>query len=158
MSAAQHLVRADAPTIKCQAQTSACAPLNLTAMLPVSGSAPTIKASVTFLTREEGGRSKPPIGSKTYRPHLVVGDPHQRVALTASDGRSIEEEYLGVQFTGSVDDLLVAGRSHAVVLELVYYPSVDYAALTTGAEFTIREGGTIVGYGRVTDSHDLRAT
>ena len=124
----------------------------------MSGSAPTITASVTFLTRDEGGRSKPPIGSRTYRPHLVVGDPRQRVALTASDGRSIEEEYLGVQFTGSDDDLLVAGRSHTVVLELVYYPSVDYAALTTGAEFTIREGGTIVGYGRVTDSHDLRAT
>jgi translation elongation factor EF-Tu-like GTPase len=124
----------------------------------VPRSAPTVKASVTFLTREEGGRSTPAIGSKTYMPHLVVGDPNQRVAITASDGRTAAEDYLGVRFTGTVDDILVPGRAHAVSLELCYFPSVDYTALKTGAQFTIREGGTVVGFGNVIEGNHLGAT
>src|SRR5687768_10688366 len=121
-------------------------------------SAPTVKASVTFLTREEGGRSTPAIGSETYRPHVVVGDPAQRVAITSNDGRTIVEEYLGVRFTGADNYILIPGRPHDVSLELCYFPSVDYTALKAGAEFTIREGGQIVGYGHVIEANHLGAT
>jgi len=122
------------------------------------GSVPIVKACVTFLTREEGGRATPAIGSETYRPHVVVGDPNRRVAITANNDRTIVEEYLGVRFTGTDNDILTPGRPHDVALELCYFPSVDYTALKTGAEFTIREGGKVVGFGRVIEANHLGAT
>ena len=38
-----------------------------------------------------------------------------------------------------------------VTLELMYHPRVCYSDVVPGATFTIREGGRVVGYGRVTD-------
>lgn len=110
--------------------------------------APFIRASVTFLAKDEGGRATPARDTPLYRPHLVVGDPTQRRAKVASDG-SGDESYLGVRFIGGTDRELVAGRPHDVELELCYFPSVDYTALAPDAQFTIREGGTVVGFGRV---------
>ena len=110
--------------------------------------APIIRANVTFLSKEEGGRATPVRDTPLYRPHLVVGDPMKRRATVASDGRG-DESYLGVRFLGSTDRELTPGRPHEVDLELCYFPSVDYTALSPDAQFTIREGGTVVGFGRV---------
>ncbi len=43
-------------------------------------------------------------------------------------------------------------RSLSVTLLLAYYPAVEYEELLPGATFTLREGGSIVGYGEVVDS------
>lgn len=56
------------------------------------------------------------------------------------------ENYLGVEFTGR-GEVLTAGEVHRVRLALMYHPEVDYCELRTGATFTIREGGRVVGYG-----------
>lgn len=64
----------------------------------------TISAAVTFLSSEEGGRSKPAHDSPLYRPHLVIGDVHQRAAVIDEE-RVIREEYLGVQFAGNGREL-----------------------------------------------------
>ena len=108
---------------------------------------PTISASVTFLSPQQGGRSQNAYDSPLYRPHIVIGDPNQRVARVDDAGVSAEE-YLGVQFTGD-DRMLPAGVEHQVTLALVYFPDVDYSAIISGATFTIREGARVVGFGRV---------
>jgi len=112
-------------------------------------SIPVVKALVTFLTPQEGGRTGDTFDSDQYRPHLVVGDPDQR-AVSTDDAGTSTEDYLGVQFTGP-GSKLVPGESSSVTLGLVYHPRVDYSALVPGATFTIREGGTVVGYGRVVE-------
>jgi len=87
--------------------------------------------------------------SQPYRPHLVVEDPQRRVALT--DGvEPASGDYLGVWFTGDGRELR-AGIEHRVILELVYYPGVDYSALVPDATFTVREGSRTVGFGRVVE-------
>ncbi len=104
--------------------------------------------SVTFLLESEGGRKSDAFDSEQYRPHLVVGDPTQRSAR--HDDRGIGcESYLGVHFTGAGQSL-ERGVEHDVVVRLVY-PKIDYAALTPGTTFTVREGARVVGYGRVRD-------
>ena len=108
---------------------------------------PIIRASVTFLTREAVGRSKSAYDSPRYRPHLVVGDPRQRAALTDDTG-SATEKYLAVRFTGDGTEL-PAGEPQEVTLELVRSPEVDYSDLSPGSTFTIREGGRVVGFGHV---------
>lgn len=111
-------------------------------------SPPTIEASVTFLSLEEGGRAHPALNDQRYRPHLVVGDPDQRKAITADDGRTLTEDYLGICFSGDGGALLPCER-YDVQLKLIYCPYPGYDALVTGATFTIREGAKIVGYGCV---------
>lgn len=108
---------------------------------------PSISASITFLTPQEGGRSQNAYDSSHYRPHIVIGDPNQRVAVVDGTGVATEK-YLGVQFTGD-NRVLPAGSDHQVTLRLIYFPEVDYSAVISGATFTIREGGAIVGFGRV---------
>ncbi len=108
---------------------------------------PVIRASVTFLTPEEGGRSQSAYDSPLYRPHLVVGDPTQRAALTDDTG-SATEKYLAVRFTGDGTEL-PAGEPQEVTLELVRSQEVDYSDLSPGSTFTIREGGRVVGFGHV---------
>ena len=109
---------------------------------------PRIQARVTLLTPQEGGRSKPSFDFQQYRPHIVIGNPSQREALVSSDGHSLVEEYLGIRFTGNGNELTL-GEEFAVELELAYFPDVDYSGLRAGATFTIREGGTVVGFGEV---------
>ncbi len=111
-------------------------------------SKPRVTALVTFHLTEEGGRSQPAFDLPNYRPHIVVGDPAQRGALLAEDGRTSEEDYLGVNFTGS-GAVLTLGQQFEVELELAYFPEVDYSGLKHGATFTLREGGRVVGYGEV---------
>jgi hypothetical protein len=112
----------------------------------VEGS-PRVSVAVTFLSSEQGGRSQKAYDSPRYRPHLVVGDPKQRVALTDGSGTGIED-YLGVQFTGDGSEL-PTGVEFTVSLALMHYPRVDYSALSTGTTFSVREGGRVIGFGRV---------
>ncbi len=109
---------------------------------------PRIAVSVTFLTMREGGRKAPPHNSPKYRPHIVIGDPTQRKAQYAEDGRTLIERYLGVQFTGQGEAIPV-GCAYEASLDLPYYPDVSYRELERGATFTIREGARVVGFGEV---------
>lgn len=108
---------------------------------------PTIEAEVTFLSPEAGGRSRPPnLSAGGYMPHLVVQPPDVREAKC--EGGVCTESYLGVVFLSGPAQF-VAGQSSRVTMQLGYHPAVDYGALRDGATFTIREGGKIVGFGRV---------
>lgn len=103
-------------------------------------------AYVTFLSTKDGGRKSPAINSSQYRPHLVVGDPSQRKAITDDASNSLED-YLGVSFEGS-DEVLEPGPAHFVKLSPLY-EQVSYKGLVPGATFTIREGHRIVAFGVV---------
>jgi hypothetical protein len=109
---------------------------------------PTIIADVTFLSKADGGRNSAAHNSTQYRPHLVVGDQNQRKPIYAEDGHTGIEEYLGIGFTGD-GEIFAPGQKYKVTLGLIYFPEVNYGKLVAGAEFTIREGGKIVGYGMV---------
>ena len=93
-----------------------------------------LEAEITFLAAEDGGRRSlpaPPWRPPSYMPHLTVRD----------------GEYLGVRFVaGPAPSPGVPAR---FVLELMYHPQVCYEALRPGVVFAIREGGWIVGHGRV---------
>jgi hypothetical protein len=108
-----------------------------------------IKAEVTFIPFSEGGREASPRlawSGGSYRPHVVVGDPHQREAVVA--GNVIRETYLGVAFL-SGPEKVEAGRPFLADMALLYYPHPAYDSLAPGAAFTIREGTKVVGYGEV---------
>ena len=106
---------------------------------------PTIEAEVTFLTTEEGGRKRMPVWLG-YMPHLVVQPPHIRIATYVNGVGA--EDYLGVVFLAGPEPF-VSGQPFSVKLGLAYYPEVNYSELQEGATFTIREGGRIVGFGKV---------
>jgi hypothetical protein len=108
-----------------------------------------IEAEVTFIPASEGGRVEPPLlvtPDGRYRPHIVVGDPKQRRAVIA--GNVIQETYLGVSFL-SGPEKVAFGEPFMAELALMYYPHPAYDSLVPGAEFTIREGAKVVGYGQV---------
>jgi len=108
-----------------------------------------IEAEVTFLPVSEGGRANPLLlvsSGGSYRPHIVVGDPRQRRAITV--GNEIQETYFGVAFL-SGPDRVEAGEPFLAELALIYYPHPAYDSLTPGATFTIREGPKVVGFGEV---------
>lgn len=109
-----------------------------------------ILAEVVFLTSEEGGRQQPPVFATpaAYRPHLVVQDRRVRQPRTR-DGNVIDENYLGVSFVDGPSEFRL-GESVECTLRLDY-PEAAYEELKTGAAFTVREGGRIVGHGIVLD-------
>ena len=117
-------------------------------------SQPTATAEVVFLTPEQGGRCTPPLLTRQYRPHIVVQSPDIRHAKVDDDGIG-REPYLGVCFLAAPQDVRF-GVLVTVTLELMYHPLVSYSDVVPGATFTIREGGRVVGYGRVTDRVPLR--
>jgi len=111
---------------------------------------PEITIEVTFLAPDDGGRDRlidlPPSATSFYRPHLVVGDPGQRKAIVR-DGVVITEEYLGVQFMPG-SGRFEFGVPRETSVQLLYDVSL-YERLVPGETFTVREGGQIVGFGRV---------
>ena len=109
---------------------------------------PKVGATLTVLSESEGGRSSPIFDQSLYRPHIVIGDPHQRAAIVGPDG-NCTEDYLGIIFFGDGRPL-VSGRVHEVQFALMYYPRVDYSAVVMGATFTVREGGRVVAFGEIT--------
>jgi translation elongation factor EF-Tu-like GTPase len=107
-----------------------------------------IEAEVTFLPESEGGRRVLPasLSGGGYMPHLVVGDPNQRRAITI--GNEVQETYLGVSFV-SGPEKVEPGEAFLAELLLMYWPHPVYESLVPSATFTIREGAQVVGYGRV---------
>jgi hypothetical protein len=104
-----------------------------------------VEAEITFLPPSEGGRTNPPIllfPNATYRPHIVIGNPNQRKAITV--GTEIRETYLGVVFESGPDDIQV-GEPLLAKFVLMYYPQPEYESVVPGATFTIREGARVVG-------------
>jgi len=74
---------------------------------------------------------RPGSGGVGYRPHFRVGT----------------GEYLGVEIVSTRDGL--ARGSALATVRLVYWPQVNYGALSPGASFDVLEGPTVVGHGRV---------
>jgi hypothetical protein len=109
-----------------------------------------IEADVIFRKESDGGRAIPPgvLGGLQYRPHIVIGDPNQREAIFGAD-RVIAEEYLGIAFV-SGPERIPLGQPIRVVMMLIYWPNLDYRRAVPDATFTLREGGRIVGQGRIT--------
>jgi hypothetical protein len=106
---------------------------------------PSVSATVTLLP-ECGVRG---LKGQQYRPHIVIGPTSQREAHVAK-GNVLTEQYLGVAFKDGPDELL-PGVPAEVSFVLAYYCSApdQYASVAPGAPFTLREGGSIVGYGIV---------
>lgn len=103
-----------------------------------------IKAKITFLSYEDGGRKTPlnlsyRAGSCGYCPHLVVQSPTIRE-------HNKSDHYLGIRLVSEKE--IIPGTPIDLEVELMY-PGVDYSALIPGATFTIREGPKIVGFGSV---------
>jgi len=108
-----------------------------------------LKVKVKFFSPKNGGREKLPrdlLSSRVYRPHFVVGNPDQKRALVNEQNQSTEN-YLGVTFVAQDAPLEAEQEIHAEI-ETVY-TGVDYSSLRKGTTFTIREGGSIVGNGKV---------
>ena len=116
-------------------------------------SQPRIIADIVMLRASEGGRNHAiEIDANTrYMPHLAIDDRANRAAQIESNKLSTEH-YMGVLFEPPLSRDDPATGSGRYPLRLMYYPSVDYAALRTGATFTVREGGHIVGHGIVISS------
>ena len=97
-----------------------------------------VKARITLLTHEEGGRLTP-LSSKggVYRPHVRVG---------AGD-------LLGVQFVDGPAQV-APGAEAEVVMQLLY-SGVDYSPLAPGITFTVLEGLKVVATGTVIERRAL---
>jgi hypothetical protein len=109
---------------------------------------PVIRALVTFLSPDNGGRAKMPgLASGQYMPHLVIQSPDVRKA-NVINGNVIVEDYLGVRFLSAPAEML-AEQPLDCEMELTYFPRVDYSAVREGATFTVREGGKVIGFGVV---------
>jgi hypothetical protein len=106
-----------------------------------------LEVEMAFRSQDAGGRVSPPTPLAGYRPHIVIGDPLQQGAIVV-DGVGAEE-YLGVQFLSGPDGMKADERFVARLL-LPYWPDVDYGSAMPEATFTMREGGRIIGQGRIT--------
>lgn len=108
-----------------------------------------LKIKVRVFSEANGGREQLPkdlLSSRSYRPHLVVGDPNQKRVLVDDKNQSTES-YLGVTFVAQ-EEPLTAEIEIVAAIETPY-SGVNYSSLKKGATFTIREGGSIVGNGEV---------
>ena len=76
----------------------------------------------------------------------MVGNLDQKHALVTDKGVGTED-YLGVVFVAQ-DGPLQYEKELLAEVETVY-SGINYSSLKTGATFTIREGGSIVGNGKV---------
>ncbi len=93
----------------------------------------TLLVDVLFYASGPGCRSTAPnLSCRFYCPHLIVKG---------------TKDYLGVRFVDG--DTISLGGCGSAVIETMY-GGVDYGALLLeGAEFSIAEGGNIVGEGKV---------
>ena len=110
-----------------------------------------IEVELTLLSKEEGGRHNPILldSDKTrYMPHIVIGDPNQREATYDPKTGKGNEEYLGV-FIRPCGKIFYPGDTLDLILDLMYFPSLQYEKVKPEATFTLREGALIAGYGKV---------
>jgi hypothetical protein len=68
-------------------------------------------------------------------------------------GNTIDERYLGVSFLEGPPQFSF-GETIRCVLRLNYFPELDYAELTPGASFTVREGAHVVAHGVVLERRE----
>lgn len=110
---------------------------------------PVVDVDATFLSQDDGGRQSLPFFNRQpwYRPHIVLQNPDVRVATVDANG-VCDEYYLGVQFISGPKDPTF-NQAHNFSLRLMYHPRVDYSEVLPDATFTIREGGRVIGFGRV---------
>jgi hypothetical protein len=110
---------------------------------------PLVVARVVFFSEKRGGRkSIPCLSSCWYMPHIVVESSVGERREPAAGDDPVTEEYLGVRFVRGPQDIRTDSPIECE-LELMYHPSVNYAAVVEGAEFSIREGAKVVGVGIV---------
>ena len=109
-------------------------------------SVPIVEVSVSLLPDLTGPRV---LSGRQYRPHIVVGPTSQRVAVVA-EGSLLTEKYLGVCFWSGVEKI-EPGETVSTKLALMYYAGSpdSYEDVVPGAEFTVREGPKVVGFGVV---------
>ena len=114
---------------------------------------PTLLVEMVFLSSQEGGRQSVPVfGTQAeYRPHLVVQD--RTVRHARMTGNTVDERYLGVGFVDGPRQFSF-GETIRCVLRLMYFPDLDYAELTPGTTFTVREGARVVAHGVVLERQD----
>ncbi|MFG0789290.1 hypothetical protein [Delftia tsuruhatensis] len=93
---------------------------------------PGAKVVVQFVDAKVGGRQRPALLGKAYRPHFRVED----------------GDYLGVAFCGD-DSSRQMQPSTCVSAQVafVYAPEIDYSALSAGVQFRILEGAMTAGIG-----------
>ncbi len=106
------------------------------------------RVRVKFYSKENGGREKLPtdlLSSGKYRPHFVVDQNHRNIFQ--DEKKTAKVQYLGIAFLNQKSELKENQEIEDTVLAL--YSGVDYSSLTTGVTFTIREGGRIVGNGKI---------
>ena len=112
-----------------------------------------IDAEVVILSSADGGKAIPlsPVAYQgQYRPHIVLQSRQVRQAqIEMRDGlRHITDEYLAVVFWNGPDPIPVS-TPFTLTMLLMYVPHPLYDRVLPGAEFTIREGGKIIGHGQV---------
>ncbi|MFT3880592.1 MAG: Imm27 family immunity protein [Gemmatales bacterium] len=108
---------------------------------------PSIRATLTFLSQEQGGRVHPPgLLTGQYMPHIVVQSSDVRSVKTVN-GVCVEK-YLGVRILSTSVEVVPLAPFQCS-MELMYHPHVDYSAVQETATFTVREGGKVIGYGAV---------
>jgi len=103
---------------------------------------PFVPANVTLVPELDHSRWP---NRARYMPHIVIGNPSQRLAQIA-DGNLINERYLGLWFTKAPDEL-ISGESADVTLCLrlsialttTARPVAGYARTSLGAGFPRRE-------------------
>ena len=118
---------------------------------------PHAKAVLTFLSTEEGGRQKmipeDALKNYRYRPHIVIGDPlHRELRPEVLEKAQLfcegDGAYLGVAFN-DVSGQPESGEEVVAEFAFMYYPNVSYIEAVVGATFTLREGASVVAYGRI---------
>jgi hypothetical protein len=110
---------------------------------------PVIKVKMTYLSEEETSRRLTPcIGQM---PHLVVQD--TAIRKPVNKNRTILDEFLGV-YIKSVPPDIRPDTEGEYELALFFYPNVNYDKLKSGATFTVRAGGAVIGYGEVIEKKD----
>ncbi len=106
---------------------------------------PRIKAEITFLSRDAGGRKKMP--DKDYVPHLMIQDPTVK-KQAVENNNFVTEEYLVVRMISYPKEGEL-NEKYLYELELFNYPQMDYAELKPNVTFAVREGSRTVGFGKV---------
>ena len=92
---------------------------------------PSVTLNLEMKSTSDGGRTGP--FKEGYKPHLVV---------------SGKEDYLGVCLI-DCPQWVHPGTNTNVKFSLVYHPSVNYDVLNIGSNVEVREGGKIVGFGKI---------
>ena len=105
---------------------------------------PRIKAEITFLSKDCGGRKSMP--DKEYVPHLLVQDPHVSNVIEKDLWKN--EDFLVVKMIQFPKDGEL-NEKYIYELELFNHPQMDYRALQPNVTFAIREGSRTVGFGKV---------